>query len=55
MSDSYYDIDMISKCDIKVAMQNADSKLKEIADYVTVFDNDNGGAIKLLYDICHLK
>ena len=55
VSDSYYDIDMISKCDIKVAMQNADSKLKEIADYVTVFDNDNGGAIKLLYDICHLK
>ncbi len=55
VSDSYYDIDMISKCDIKVAMQNADSKLKEIADYVTVYDNDNGGAIKLLYDICHLK
>ena len=55
VSDSYYDIDMISKCDIKVAMQNADSKLKEIADYVTVFDNDSGGAIKLLYDICHLK
>ena len=55
VSDSYYDIDMISKCDIKIAMQNADSKLKEIADYISEFDNDNGGAIKLLYDICHLK
>lgn len=55
VSDSYYDIDMISKCDIKIAMQNADSNLKKIADYVTELDNDHGGAIKLLYDICHLK
>ena len=55
VSDSYYDIDMMSKCDIKIAMQNADSNLKEIADYITELDNDHGGAIKLLYDICHLK
>lgn len=55
VSDSYYDIDMMSKCDIKIAMQNGDSNLKEIADYVTELDNDHGGAIKLLYDICHLK
>ncbi len=55
VSDSYYDIDMISKCDIKVAMLNGDNKLKEICDYITEYDNDHGGAIKLLYDICHLK
>ncbi len=55
VSDSYYDIDMISKCDIKIAMLNGDAKLKEICDYITEYDNDHGGAIKLLYDICHLK
>lgn len=55
VSDSYYDIDMISKCDIKVAMLNSDQELKSISDYITEYTNNEGGAIKLLYNICHLQ
>lgn len=55
VSDSYYDIDMISKCDIKIAMLNSDSELKAISDYITEYTNNEGGAIKLLDNICHLK
>ena len=55
ITDSYSDIDMINLCDIKVAMENGDQMLKEACDYVTKFDNNNGGAIKFLDDLCHLK
>ena len=59
ISNSYYDIDYINLCDIKIAMNNSDNKLKEIADIITKYDNNSGGAIKelneLINDISHLK
>ncbi|MCR5349760.1 MAG: HAD family hydrolase [Acholeplasmatales bacterium] len=55
ITDSYSDIDMINLCDIKVAMINGDDKIKQACDYITKYDNNNGGAIKFLDDLCHLK
>ena len=53
-SDSFVDYDMIEKCDIKIAMKNGDQKLKDAADFITEYDNNEGGLIKLLDNICHL-
>ncbi len=54
ISDSYYDFDMMEKCDIKVAMINGDDKLKFNCDCVTKVSNNEGGAILILNDICNL-
>ncbi len=54
ISDSYYDFDMIEKCDIKIAMINGDDKLKFSCDIVTHASNNEGGAILILNDICNL-
>ena len=40
--DSYNDLEMISKCGVGVAMENAIDELKEKAKYVTKSCNDNG-------------
>lgn len=42
--DYYNDIDMFSECGIKVAMGNACDKLKEMSDYVTLSNDENGVA-----------
>ena len=55
ISDSIYDYDMFEKCDIKIAMRNGDYELKKRSDIITKYDNNNSGAIRALYDICHLK
>ena len=55
ISDSIYDYDMFEKCDIKIAMKNGDLELKKRSDIITKYDNNNSGAIRSLYDICHLK
>ena len=55
ISDSSFDYDMMLKCDIKIAMKNADLKLKKCSQIITKYDNNNSGAIRALYDICHLK
>lgn len=54
VTDSYFDYEMIKSCDIKIAMINGDNKIKEIADYITEYDNNSFGAIKILKKICHL-
>ena len=53
-SDSYSDFNIINKCDIKVAMENADDNLKQNSDYITSSNNEDGVA-KILDNICHLK
>ncbi|MCR5113642.1 MAG: HAD hydrolase family protein [Acholeplasmatales bacterium] len=53
-TDSIVDLDMLKKCDIKIAMKNGDPEIKDAADYVTEYDNNEGGLIKLLDNICHL-
>ena len=53
-TDSYIDIDMFNKCNTKIAMKNGDPKIKDAADYITEYDNNEGGLIKLLDNICHL-
>lgn len=40
--DRINDIEMFKNCGITVAMENADSKLKEIADYITLSNNEEG-------------
>lgn len=55
ISDSIFDYDMFEKCDIKIAMRNGDLELKKRSDIITKYDNNNSGAIRALYDICHLK
>ena len=55
ITDSFFDYDMIDKCDIKIAMRNGDDKIKNNSDIITKYDNNNGGAIIELYNICHLK
>ena len=54
ISDSAYDYDMFLKCDIKIAMRNSDMELKKRSDIITKYDNNESGAIRALYDICHL-
>ncbi len=52
-SDSYSDFNIINKCDIKVAVENADNDLKKIANYITKSNNEDGVAI-FLNNFCHL-
>lgn len=42
IGDSYNDLDMIRMAGLGVAMENSHPKIKEVADYVTKTNNDNG-------------
>lgn len=55
ISDSIFDYDMFIKSDIKIAMRNADLELKNRSQIITQYDNNDSGAIRALYNICHLK
>ena len=55
ISDSIFDYDMFEKSDIKIAMRNADMELKNRSEIITQYDNNESGAIRALYNICHLK
>ena len=46
--DSMNDLSMFLETNIKVAMKNADTNLKEIATYITDYDNNEDGVIKFL-------
>ena len=46
--DSKNDIEMFENCGIKVAMKNAIKELKEKADFVTEFTNNDDGVAKFL-------
>lgn len=54
ITDSTFDYDMFLKCDVKIAMRNSDMELKKRSDIITKYDNNESGAIRALYDICHL-
>ena len=47
IGDSINDLDMFEVCNYKVAMNNADEKLKEIADYITLSNNEDGVGLVL--------
>lgn len=53
ISDSYNDIPIIDKCDIKLAMKNGDKIIKDRYQN-TLYDCDNSGAIIELKNICKL-
>ena len=46
--DSMNDIEMFNNCGIKVAMKNSIAELKQNADYVTKYTNDEDGVAKFL-------
>lgn len=46
--DSINDIDMFQSCGIKVAMKNSIQELKQYADYITKYSNDENGVAKFL-------
>ena len=46
--DSRNDISMFQSCGIKVAMKNGTDEIKQQADYITEFSNDDNGVIKFL-------
>lgn len=48
LGDSENDLDMIINCGVGVAMLNAMDNIKEKADYITKFDNNNSGVAKFL-------
>ena len=48
IGDSINDIEMFKKCGIKVAMKNAVSELKNQADYITDYSNNENGAALFL-------
>lgn len=49
--DGLNDIEMLQKCSQGIAMKNALSEVKEVADDITKFDNNNDGVIKYLMTI----
>lgn len=51
MGDGGNDIEMLQTAGLKVAMQNATPKLKEIADIITPVDNNQGGVGMILEEI----
>lgn len=46
--DSMNDIEMFNNCGIKVAMKNSILELKQSADYITKYSNEEDGAAKFL-------
>lgn len=48
--DSLNDMSMFLTCGVKVAMKNASKELKEIATYITDYDNDHDGVAKYIED-----
>ena len=55
ITDSISDQDMFKISDITIAMKNGDNEIKKMAQYITEFDQEHNGAIKMLDYICHLK
>jgi hydroxymethylpyrimidine pyrophosphatase-like HAD family hydrolase len=55
ITDSIADLDMFKISDITIAMKNGDNEIKKMAQYITEFDQEHNGAIKMLDYICHLK
>ncbi len=53
ISDSYTDIPILDKCDIKIAMKNGDEIIKNKYE-ITKYDVNNNGALIALKDICKL-
>ena len=53
ISDSYTDIPILDKCDIKIAMKNGDEIIKNKYE-ITKYDVNNNGALIALNDICKL-
>lgn len=51
IGDSFNDIEMVKKAKIGIAMINSPSKLKEVADIVTEYDNHHNGIPKTLKKI----
>ncbi len=47
MGDELNDIDMITKAGLGIAMENANPRIKEVAKFVTLSNNDNGVAYAL--------
>ena len=46
--DSRNDLSMFQSCGIKVAMKNGTDEIKQQADYITEFSNDENGVIEFL-------
>ena len=46
--DSMNDVPMFEKSGYKIAMKNAKQELKNIADYITEFSNNENGVIEFL-------
>ena len=55
ISDSINDLKFIEKCDIKIAMKNADDELKKHVDIITNYNYNESGAIKILDNISKFK
>ena len=55
IADSYSDLGLLNKCDIKYAMSNSDNKLKENIDNISNYSNNEDGIYHILNDICHLE
>ncbi len=53
ISDSYTDIPILDKCDIKIVMKNGDEIIKNKYE-ITKYDVNNNGALIALNDICKL-
>lgn len=51
IGDSYSDYEFISLCEVQIAMQNADLKLKELCRYTTKLDNTKDGCIDSLLEL----
>lgn len=46
--DGFNDVSMIGFAGLGVAMKNAQEKVKEVADYITEFDNDHDGIAEVI-------
>lgn len=53
--DGLNDIDMLKKCGIGVALNNALDEVKENADYVTKYDHNHDGVIEFLKEYLNVK
>lgn len=48
VGDGGNDIEMLQTAGLKIAMKNATDKLKEVADFITPVDNNNGGVGRMM-------